>query len=405
MTNQHILSKYDVIIIGAGASGLMCAITAAKRGRKALVIDHSNKVGKKILISGGGRCNYTNMYIQPENYISKNPHFCKSALSRYSQWDFQSLVEKHKIPWHEKTDGQLFCNISSRDIVNLLVDECRNIDVTIQLKTSVFEVTNLENSFRVNTSKGSIQSESLVVATGGLSFPTMGATDFGYKLAQQFGHDIVKQQPGLVPFTFPKQWLEFFGGLAGISAEVTVNCNEKTFRDKILFTHKGLSGPAILQISSFWKHGCAITINWLPNTPALNWLKSMQKCRPRAELQTVLAEVLSRRLAHLLCSYSKLDEVSARGKIRLQQITSTELTEISEYLEHWSLIPLDTEGYKKAEVTLGGVSTNDLSSKTFESSIQPGLFFIGEVLDVTGHLGGFNFQWAWSSGYCSGLHV
>ncbi|MDP0587947.1 MAG: NAD(P)/FAD-dependent oxidoreductase [Candidatus Endonucleobacter bathymodioli] len=405
MTNQHVLSKYDVIIIGAGASGMMCALTAARRGRKVLVIEHSNKVGKKILISGGGRCNYTNMYIQSENYLSQNPHFCKSALSRYSQWDFQTLVEKHKIPWHEKTAGQLFCDNYSKDIVNLLVDECHSVDVTILLKALVFEVINLESCFSVNTSNGIIQSQSLVIATGGLSFPTMGATDFGYKLAQQFGHSIVKQHPGLVPFTFPKKWLAYFGGLAGISAEVIVSYREESFRDKILFTHKGLSGPAILQISSYWTFGHSISINWLPNMPALQWLKSMQKSRPKAKLTTVLTEVVSRRLAHLLCGYGKLDEISDGGKVSLQQITLTTLTEMAESLEYWSLEPLGTEGYKKAEVTLGGVSTDDISSKTFESFLQPGLFFIGEVLDVTGGLGGFNFQWAWSSGYCSGLYV
>ena len=404
-TNRPLLSEYDVVIIGAGASGLMCALTAGQRGRKVLVIDHANKIGKKILISGGGRCNYTNMYTSAENYLSCNPHFCKSAIARYTQWDFQSLVDKHQIPWHEKTLGQLFCNNRSQDIVDLLVDECRNVGVTIRLKTSVLKVSHTGNSYIVQTTCGNIQSTSLVVATGGLSFPTMGATGFGYQLAEQFGHSIEKRSPALVPFTLPRKWLEHFGELAGVSADVVVSCNGTSFRENILFTHKGMSGPAILQISSFWKEGEAVFINWFPNTPALQWLESVQKSRPKAEFHTVLADVLTRRLSHSLCCFGELKGLSEDGKIKLQHITPVDLARIATLLENWEILPTGTEGYKKAEVTLGGISTKDISSKTFESRLHSGLFFIGEVLDVTGHLGGFNFQWAWASGYCAGLHV
>ena len=404
-TSQPLQSKYDVVVIGAGASGLMCALTAGGRGKKVLVIDHANKIGKKILISGGGRCNYTNMYAGPENYLSQNPHFCKSSLARYTQWDFQALVDKYQIAWHEKTLGQLFCDNRSQDIVDLLVHECRDAGVTIRLKTNLKAVSYAGEKVTLNTSLGNIECQSLVVATGGLSFPTMGASGLGYELATQFGHQLVKRSPALVPFTLPKNWLEHFGELAGVSAEVIVSCNGQSFRENLLFTHKGVSGPAILQISSFWKKGDSISINWLPSVCVDNWLAEAQVKRPKAAFQSVLAELLTRRLAHLLCSYNELKQLTSCGNKPMNQLSTSELTQIAEVLESWLLEPSGTEGYRKAEVTLGGVATDDISSKTFESKLQPGLFFIGEVLDVTGHLGGFNFQWAWASGYCAGLHV
>ncbi|MGB0359922.1 MAG: NAD(P)/FAD-dependent oxidoreductase [Endozoicomonas sp.] len=407
--NQPLLPSmhYDVVIIGAGASGLMCALTAGERGAKVLVIDHTNKVGKKILISGGGRCNYSNMYTEPSNYLSKNPHFCKSALARYTQRDFQALVDKYNIPWHEKTLGQLFCNNKSRDIVEMLVNECRKSDVTIRLNTILHHVKlkDAGEEFLLDTTLDSITCVSLVVATGGLSFPTMGASGLGYELAEQFGHNLVPRVPGLVPFTMEKQWLSHFIELSGISANVLVSCNGQNFRENILFTHKGLSGPAILQISSYWQSGMRVTVNWLPAISIIDWLIEQRALRPKAEFRTILSDKLTRRLVVALCSYSELREITDDGRKVVGQLTNTQLEAISQQLHSWTFMPAGTEGYKKAEVTLGGVETNKISSKTFESQNQKGLFFIGEVLDVTGHLGGFNFQWAWASGYCSGQYV
>ena len=399
--------NYDAVIIGAGASGLMCALTAGERGRKVLVIDHANKIGKKILISGGGRCNYTNLYAEPENYLSENPHFCKSALARYTQWDFQALVDKHHIPWHEKTLGQLFCNERSSDIVNMLVEECRQSDVTIRLKTKLNNVNTLQGAsgFLLNTTLGDIRCTSLIIATGGLSFPTMGATGLGYELAEQFGHPLNERLPGLVPFTMSKQWLMHFIELSGVSAEVIVSCNGHSFRENVLFTHKGLSGPAILQVSSYWRPGNTVTINWLPGLDIMGWLANLGKTKPKTEIRSVLAEKLTRRLATALCTYGELKQLSDNGCKTINQLSAAEQQQLAETLESWSFMPAGTEGYKKAEVTLGGVATHNISSKTFESQNQRGLYFIGEVLDVTGHLGGFNFQWAWASGYCAGLYV
>ncbi|WP_263081466.1 NAD(P)/FAD-dependent oxidoreductase [Endozoicomonas sp. Mp262] len=403
--SQPDLSEYDVVIIGAGASGLMCALTAGKRGKKVLVIDHANKMAKKILISGGGRCNFTNLYTTSDNYLSENPHFCKSALARYTQWDFQALVDKYRIAWHEKKLGQLFCDNRSRDIVDLLIEECKEAGVTIRLKTSLQAIKPVENGYRLNTSLGKLSGSSLVVATGGLSFPTMGATGLGYELAEQFGHCLVKQRPALVPLTCSKSWLSHFAELSGVSADVLARCNGQSFRENVLFTHKGLSGPAILQISSFWQKGDTISINWLPHCKIDHWLNLARNDRPKAEFQSVLASILTRRLAQALCQYGSLGILVTQGKKIMGQFSQAELEEVAKELEDWQIQPTGTEGYKKAEVTLGGVATDAISSKTFESKLQPGLFFVGEVLDVTGHLGGFNFQWAWASGYCAGLHV
>ena len=409
--NQPLLPsmQYDAVIIGAGASGLMCALTAGDRDRKVLVIDHANKIGKKILISGGGRCNYTNMYAEPANYQSKNPHFCKSALARYTQWDFQVLVDKHQIPWHEKTLGQLFCNQQSSDIVEMLVQECRKSGVTIRLKTALHHVKPLDDSegFMLDTTLGEVRCTSLVVATGGLSFPNMGASGLGYELAEQFGHHLIERMPGLVPFTMDKQWLAHFIELSGVSADVIASCNGQSFRENVLFTHRGLSGPAILQISSYWRSGNKVSINWLPGIAIEDWLNELREAKPKAEIRSILSDKLTKRLTTALCTYGEgeLQKLTDNGRKPVNQFSATELQRLAENLESWVFMPAGTEGYKKAEVTLGGVATNNISSKTFESQNQSGLYFIGEVLDVTGHLGGFNFQWAWASGYCAGLYV
>lgn len=393
---------YDVVIIGAGASGLMCAITAAQRGRSVLVLDHANKIGKKILISGGGRCNFTNMYIEPSCYLSQNPHFCKSALARYTQWDFQALVNKYLVPWHEKKLGQLFCDDQSSDIVNVLVKECRLAGAAICLKTTVNKVQHSNNSFQLKTSLGKVVAQSLVVATGGLSFPTMGATGFGYELAEQFGHTLLPRLPALVPFTMNKTWMAHFIELSGVSAEVITRCGKQQFKEHILFTHKGLSGPAILQISSYWRQGQSIEINWLPNVNGEQWLQTLKANRSKAAFKTALMEHLTRSLAIALCEWDTLKPLTDSGNKPIQQFTPQQWQQLMQQLQHFVIQPAGTEGYKKAEVTLGGVNTNEVSSKTFESKKQAGLYFIGEVLDVTGHLGGFNFQWAWASGYCAG---
>ncbi|WP_062259975.1 NAD(P)/FAD-dependent oxidoreductase [Endozoicomonas arenosclerae] len=399
-------SEYDAIIIGAGASGLMCALTAGYRGRNVLVLDHANKIGKKILISGGGRCNFTNLYTEPANYLSSNTHFCKSALARYTQWDFQALVDKYQIAWHEKTLGQLFCDDRSQEIVDLLVSECRDAGVTIRAKASVESVKAKESSgYHLTTNLGEFSCQSLIVATGGLSFPTMGATGFGYEVAEQFGHELIERKPALVPFTMNKAWLEHFAELSGVSSEVIAQCNGQSFRENILITHRGVSGPVILQISSYWQQGDTVTINWIPGINILEWLQSCVEQRPKAQVSTILAEHMTKRLSHALCEHGKLRLVTDNGRKPIVQYSPAQLEELAELLENWELKPTGTEGYKKAEVTLGGVDTAKVSSKTFESRIQPGLYFVGEVLDVTGHLGGFNFQWAWASGHCAGQYI
>lgn len=398
--------EYDVIIIGAGASGLMCAMTAGQRGRNVLVLDHANKIGKKILISGGGRCNFTNMYTEPSNYLSENTHFCKSALARYTQWDFQALVDKYSIAWHEKTLGQLFCDNRSQEIVDLLVSECRDAGVTVRANTKINTIhPESSGGYRLESSSGSFSCESLVIATGGLSFPTMGASGFGYQVAEQFGHKLTERRPALVPFTMEKSWLEHFVDLSGVSSEVVASCNGQSFRENILFTHRGVSGPVILQISSYWNQGDTVSINWIPGADILGWLQTCVEQRPKAQTSTILSEHMTKRLAHALCEQGKLRLLTESGAKPIVQYTPAQLEELAEQLENWQLKPSGTEGYKKAEVTLGGVDTAKVSSKTFESRLQPNLFFIGEVLDVTGHLGGFNFQWAWASGHCAGQYV
>jgi predicted Rossmann fold flavoprotein len=386
------------VIIGAGAAGLMCALTAAERGREVLLVDHSNKAGKKILMSGGGRCNFTNMYAEPANFASTNPHFCKSALARYTPWDFIALVAKHEVPYHEKKLGQLFCDNKSKDILNLLFEECRQAGVEWHVNTSVHEIQKTETGYRLNTDLGPVASASLVVATGGLSIPTLGATGFGYEIARQFGHSVLPTRAGLVPFTTSGELKELCTELSGTSVDCVASCNGESFHENLLFTHRGLSGPAILQISSFWHPGDVVEINLLPDRDALQWLQEQQAARPNTELKTLLGEVFTKKMAALLAERWFASKP-------MKQYTPTGLREIADKLGAWRLVPAGTEGYRTAEVTLGGVDTREVSSKTMESLKHPGLYFIGEVLDVSGHLGGFNFQWAWASGHAAAQFV
>jgi predicted Rossmann fold flavoprotein len=386
---------YDVAVIGGGAAGLMCAIEAGKRGRRVLVIEHSERVGKKILISGGGRCNFTNLNVTPENFLSANPHFCKSALARYTQRDFIELVERHGIAYHEKELGQLFCDQSAKLIVKMLTDECRQAGVRITTDCNVTSVERATAGLLIKTSRGSVPTSSLVVASGGLSVPKMGATRFGYELAKKFGHRIVPTRAGLVPLIFGPDEMVRYRDLSGVSLPVQVSCRRQSFANSMLFTHRGISGPAILQISSYWQSGDALTVNLLPLTDSSDWLKKRQASRADAELKTVLSEFLPKRLAQRLCE-GGLDSRP------LRQYAPRELRKVCERLQSWHFLPNDTEGYRTAEVTIGGINTDDLSSTTMESKLVPGLYFIGEVVDVTGHLGGFNFQWAWSSGWAAG---
>ncbi|WP_369958578.1 NAD(P)/FAD-dependent oxidoreductase [Pseudomonas benzenivorans] len=390
----------EVVIVGAGAAGLMCALTAAGRGRRVLLLDHANKAGKKILMSGGGRCNFTNMYCEPGNFLSENPHFCKSALARYSQWDFIALVSKHGVPYHEKKLGQLFCDHKSSDILEMLLAECREAGVELRLNTSVEQIAALAPGYRLHTSAGPVNCESLVIATGGLSIPTLGASGFGYQVAQQFGHRLLPTRAGLVPFTITEPQLKALcSELSGTSVEdCLVSCNGQSFRENILFTHRGLSGPAILQISSYWQPGDSIEIDLLPHLDLPDWLASQQAARPNSELRTLLAELFTKKMAGLLADSWFVSKP-------MKQYSPGELKAIADRLGHWRLVPAGTEGYRTAEVTLGGVDTREVSSKTLESLKSPGLYFIGEVLDVTGHLGGFNFQWAWASGYAAAQYV
>ena len=388
----------DVVIIGAGAAGLMCALTAAQRGRDVLLIDHANKAGKKILMSGGGRCNFTNLYVDPSNFFSHNPHFFKSALARYTQWDFIAMVTEHGVPYHEKKLGQLFCDNRSKDILEMLLEECRRAGVDLRLNTSVHQIERTDGGYRLSTDLGAVAAPSLVVATGGLSIPTLGATGFGYEIARQFGHNVWPTRAGLVPFTITDRLRELCNELSGTSVPCVVSCHDQSFRENILFTHRGLSGPAILQISSFWHPGDTVEINLLCDRDAVEWLRGRQAARPDSELKTVLGEVFTRKMAALLA-----DHWSASRPMK--QYTPAGLYDLADKLRAWQVVPAGTEGYRTAEVTLGGVDTREVSSQTMESLKSPGLYFIGEVLDVSGHLGGFNFQWAWASGHAAAQFV
>ena len=390
--------RCDVLVIGAGAAGLMTAITAGQRGRHVQVIDHANKVGKKILMSGGGRCNFTNTGTTPANFVSANPHFCKSALARYTPWHFIEMVDKHGIAHHEKELGQLFCDISSKQIVKMLVDECQAAGVQIRTDCSVQRVEHGSDGFRVHTTQGLFHCASLVVATGGLSIPSMGATGFGYELARQFGHQVLPTRAGLVPLTLSGTHQERLADLSGVALSVEARCNGKSFQNFMLLTHRGVSGPAILQISSFWQPGDALELDLLPGQDATEWLRQMKRDRPAAELRTVLAEVLPKRLAQRLCEHWLPDRP-------VRQLDEPVLRQAGQLLGAFPLVASGTEGYRTAEVTLGGVDTAEVSSATMESKRVPGLHFVGEVLDVTGWLGGYNFQWAWASGHAAGSVV
>jgi predicted Rossmann fold flavoprotein len=389
-------NSHDVIILGAGAAGLMCAGVAASRGRSVLVLEQARHPGEKIRISGGGRCNFTNLHTSPANFLSDNPRFCRSALSGYTQHDFIALVEKHGIAWHEKTRGQLFCDGSSRQIIDMLREECRGAQLRLGVRIS--GVAKSGEGFVVTADQGEFRCRSLVVATGGPSIPKMGASGFGYKIAEQFNLKIVPPRAALVPLTFDPAMLAQFKDLSGISVEASVSCGMARFDEALLFTHRGLSGPAILQISSYWRAGADIVIDMAPARDVLALLKQLRRDHPRQELATALAGFLPKRLAQTLAD-------TIGGPERLADFSDRLLSQASAAVKAWHVRPNGTEGYRTAEVTLGGVDTAELSSKTFESRSVPGLYFIGEVVDVTGHLGGFNFQWAWSSGHAAGRRV
>jgi predicted Rossmann fold flavoprotein len=405
---MHGTEQFHVIVIGGGAAGLMCALTAGQRGRRVLLLEHADQVGKKILISGGGRCNFTNLSVDAANFLSGNPHFCKSALSRYGPQDFIALVEKHHIPYHEKKLGQLFCDGKSTAIVNLLLEECRAGGVKIQTGCRVEKIDHTDvggkRRFTVQTNLGSDEAESLVIATGGLSVPKMGATDFGYGVAKQFGLKVRPCRPGLVSLTLDQKDLKEIEGLSGTSADAVVLCNDQSFRDAILFTHTGVSGPAILQISNYWEPGDAVTINLLPEYDLTDAIKQWQQERPKTELKSLIGERLTKRLAQQWLLLSLENKTSCENK-PVAQYSKKEIAAIGARFHHWRVIPSGTSGYRVAEVTKGGVDTDELSSKTFEVHRVKGLYFIGEVVDVTGWLGGYNFQWAWASGQCAGLYV
>jgi len=385
--------KTDVIVIGAGAAGLFCALTAGQRRRSVLALELAEKVGKKILISGGGRCNFTNLHTAPDNFISGNPNFHKSALARFTPLDFIELVKRHRIGFHEKKLGQLFCNESSQQILGMLLDECRQARVEIRVNCRVQSVEKLGNTFVVETNQGRFESESLVVATGGLSIPKMGATDFGHRLARQFGLKVTQTRPALVPFTLAEHDREILSPLSGISVDALAKFGKRQFRENILVTHQGLSGPAILQISSYWNPGEAIELDLLPDANAETLL--VDERDSGKELKTVLSQFWPQRFAQAWATIQG-------GSKPMRQYSNKELRTIAERIHRWRITPNGTEGYRKAEVTVGGVATDELSSKTMASREVAGLFFIGEVVDVTGHLGGFNFQWAWASGFAAG---
>ncbi|MBA0174528.1 aminoacetone oxidase family FAD-binding enzyme [Pectobacterium carotovorum] len=389
------MEQFDAVIIGAGAAGMFCAAQAGQRGLRVLLLDNGKKAGRKILMSGGGRCNFTNMYAEPAAYLSHNPHFCKSALARYTQWDFISLVNSHRIAYHEKTLGQLFCDDSAQQIVDMLVTECERANVTLRLRSEVTSVEKSDDRFTVQLSNGTaFQSASLVVACGGLSMPGLGATPFGYQLAAQFGINVLPTRAALVPFTLHKPLLEQLQTLSGVSVPTVVTAeNGVTFRENILFTHRGLSGPAILQISSYWQAGEFVTINLLPDRDLTQLINDERTAHPNQSLKNTLAQWLPKRLVECLQALGQLPDVT------LKQLNSAQQTQIEQSLQEWRVQPNGTEGYRTAEVTIGGVDTRTLSSKTMEASTVPGLYFIGEVVDVTGWLGGYNFQWAWSSAW------
>ena len=390
--------NYDVIIIGAGAAGMMSAIESGKRGRKVLLVDHSKKIGEKIRISGGGRCNFTNQYTDPNKFLSNNPKFVKSALSQYTQKDFINLINKYEIKFHEKKLGQLFCDQSAQQIVEMLLKECELANVTLKKEFTVDDVSKQADQYIVSTNIEKYSSKSLIIATGGLSVPKIGASAFGYDIAKKFGIDIIETLPGLVPLTFNEKTLQTCNELTGLSVEAIVSFNKVIFQEGMLFTHRGLSGPSILQISSYWKLGNNIKINLSPKLDFYKFLEKKKNLSPKQDIGNIVGEILPKRLSQIICSKNKVS-----GNIC--EISNNILKKLSEAINAWVINPTGSEGYRTAEVTLGGVNTNALSSKTMMSNKHPGLFFVGEVVDVTGHLGGYNFQWAWSSGYVAGQYA
>ena len=390
--------KFDVIIVGAGAAGMMCAIEAGKRGRKVLLVDHYKKIGEKIRISGGGRCNFTNIHTNPNKFLSQNPKFVRSALSQYTQNDFIDLINKYEIKFHEKKLGQLFCDHSAQQIVEMLLKECELAKVTI-LKEFIIKSVDKENDqYLISTETDKYSSESLIVATGGLSVPKIGATSFGYEIAKKFDHNIIETLPALVPLTFNEKILEICKELTGLSVEAIVSFKKVLFQEGMLFTHRGLSGPSILQISSYWKHGENIKVNLSPKLNVYELLEKKRKLNSKFDILNIVSEILPKRLAQIICSENKVT-----GNI--SELSNKILKQLSENINSWLINPTGSEGYRTAEVTLGGVDTKELSSKTMMSNKHKNLFFIGEVVDVTGHLGGYNFQWAWSSGYVAGQYA
>ena len=394
------MERFDAIIIGAGAAGMFCSALAGQAGRRVLLIDNGKKPGRKILMSGGGRCNFTNLYVGPGAYLSQNPHFCKSALARFTQWDFIDLVNKHGIAWHEKTLGQLFCDDSAQQIVDMLVDECEKGNVAFRLRSEVLSVAKDDTGFTLELNGMTVGCEKLVIATGGLSMPGLGASPFGYKIAEQFGLNVLPTRAGLVPFTLHKPLLEELQVLAGVAVPSVITAENGTvFRENLLFTHRGLSGPAVLQISSYWQPGEFVSINLLPDVDLETFLNEQRNAHPNQSLKNTLAVHLPKRLVERLQQLGQIPDVSLKQlNVRDQQTLISTLTD-------WRVQPNGTEGYRTAEVTLGGVDTNELSSRTMEARKVPGLYFIGEVMDVTGWLGGYNFQWAWSSAWACAQDV
>ncbi|MBW9463508.1 NAD(P)/FAD-dependent oxidoreductase [Kluyvera sp. EC_51] len=388
------MERFDAIVVGAGAAGMFCAAMAGQAGRRVLLLDNGKKPGRKILMSGGGRCNFTNLYVEPAAYLSQNPHFCKSALARYTQWDFIDMVGKHGIAWHEKTLGQLFCDDSADQIVAMLVAECEKGNVTTRLRSEILSVTRDDEGYTLQLNGDEVSADKLVIASGGLSMPGLGATPFGYKVAEQFGLKVLPTRAGLVPFTLHKPMLEQLQVLSGVSVPSVITAQDGTvFRESLLFTHRGLSGPAVLQISSYWQAGEFVSINLLPDIDLADFLDVQRAEHPNQSLKNTLAMQLPKRLVECLQQLGQIPDVTLkRLNVREQQMLVDTLTD-------WRVQPNGTEGYRTAEVTLGGVDTNELSSRTMEAKKAPGLYFIGEVMDVTGWLGGYNFQWAWSSAW------
>ena len=388
------MEKFNVIIIGAGAAGMFCAALAGQAGSRVLLIDNGKKPGRKILMSGGGRCNFTNLYVEPAAYLSQNPHFCKSALARYTQWDFIDKVNQYGIAWHEKTLGQLFCDDSAQQIVDMLVAECEKGHVTQWLRREVLSITQDDAGFTLKLNGETVQAEKLVIASGGLSMPGLGATPFGYKVAEQFNLKVLPTRAGLVPFTLHKPLLEQLQVLSGVSVPAVINAeNGVSFRESILFTHRGLSGPAVLQLSSYWQPGEFVSVNLLPDTDLNGFIDQQRTTHPNQSLKNTLSMLLPKRLVECLQLLQQIPEAT------LKQLNQRQQNELVENLQNWQVQPNGTEGYRTAEVTLGGVDTDELSSRTMEAKKVPGLYFIGEVMDVSGWLGGYNFQWAWSSAW------